>query len=216
MEEPTRDLLESALRESYRRLQSEGAAACPAPETLAALAIGEPVPEREKIADHIVSCRRCGPDYQILLRTHAHSQAALGRGRIRHPVWISAISAAAVLVAAAGGILLWQSRRSADALRGVPSGTQLVSPSWGAHLAGPPATLAWPSQAGAESYRVRLFDATGQTLWESERLPAPTTELPKAVRERLAAGQNYFWSVEVLTPLEKSRLGPFSFTIRSR
>ena len=213
MEEPTRDLLESALRESYRRLQSEGTAACPTSETLAALAIGEPVPEREEIADHIVSCRRCGPDYQILLRTHAHSQAALGRSRIRLPVWISA---AAALVAAAGGILLWQSHRPAEALRGVAPSTQIVSPPWGAHLAGPPATLAWPPQAGAESYRVRLFDATGQTLWESERLAAPTAELSEAVRGRLAAGQNYFWSVEVQMPLEKSRLGPFSFTIRSR
>jgi hypothetical protein len=169
------------------------------------------VPEREKFADHIVSCRRCGPDYQILLRTHAHSQAALSQGRMSRPVWITA---AAVLIAAAGAILIWQSRRPSEALRGVPP-PQLVSPPRGSRLASPPGALAWPTQTGADGYRVRLFDASGQTLWESGRLAAPTAELPEAARERLAAGQSYFWSVEVEMPLEKTRLGPFSFTIRS-
>jgi hypothetical protein len=214
MHESTPGPLEPALRQSYRELQGEGSSQCPDAETLAALAIGESVPEKERVADHVVSCRRCAADYQILARTHARSKAEVGRsGKMVR----LGISAAAVLIAALGGVALWRSYRPLEALRGGATQTgELASPPAGSTLAAPPAGLRWPSRSGAEGYRVRLFAASGQTLWESDRLATPSADLPEAVRQRLAAGQNYFWTVEVEMPLEKARLGPFSFTISDR
>jgi len=211
MKEPTPAPLEAALKESYRRLQTGGSDGCPTAEALAALAIGEPADDRDRLADHIVSCIPCSEAYQILARTHAESQKTFERGLPRR-VWLAA---AAVLIAAAGAILFWRSGRPPEALRGgAAEPASLVSPAGGATVAAAPAQLRWPARAGAESYRARLFDASGQTVWESGRLATTSAELPSTARERLTRGQTYFWTVEVEMPLERTRLGPYSFTIR--
>jgi hypothetical protein len=211
MKEPEPAPLEAALKESYRGLQTGGSDGCPSAEALAALAIGEPADERERLADHIVSCVPCADAYQILARTHAESQSTWQRGLPR-AAWLSA---AAVLIAAAGAILFWRSQRPSEALRGgANEPSRLVSPAGGATVAATPIQLRWPALAGAESYRARLFDASGQTVWESGRLATASAELPSAARERLTRGQTYFWTVEAEMSLEKTRLGPYSFTIR--
>ena len=202
------------LRQAYNRLRSPGSVACPDAQDLTALAIGETA-DRERIADHIVSCRQCGADYRILLDLHEEASAPL-RSRTSARAWIAV--AAVALAAAAGALLFLRAGRGAgdgEAIRG-SAASQIaapVVPAAGATLAKPPARLTWPGQGSAEGYRVKLFGASGEKLWESERVSRPSIDLPLAALS-FENGRRYFWTVEVETPLEKTRLGPFWFTLR--
>ena len=199
---------EAALSRDYRELQTPGTDRCPDPEALASLALNEtPAGQRESLADHIVACRRCSESYQILARTHQE----IGAARPARSPWIAA---AALALLAAGGVVLWRSARREEVYRG--AGRQApasVVPADGASSIPPPDVLRWPVQRQDESYRVKLFAADGQALWQSKVVTANQARVPEDVRSRLQAGKSYFWSVEVRMPLETQRLGPFSFTL---
>ena len=202
------------LRQAHEGLRSPGSAACPDAEDLAALAIGETA-NRERIADHVVSCRRCGANYRILLDLHKEASPPL-RPRVSALAWIAVASVA--LAAAAGVLLFLRAGRGTggeEAIRGTAASRIALSvvPAAGATLGEPPTRLAWPGQKSAEGYRVKLFGASGETLWESERVSRPSIDIPHAALS-FEKGRRYFWTVEVETPLEKTRLGPFWFTLR--
>lgn len=201
------------LARAYRELQIPGSDQCPDADALAALAVGEtPTGEREGLADHVVSCRRCSESYQILTRTHERASRQGSGARSLHLGWIAA---AAIALVAAGGLIVFRSARREEALRGSSRETPVsVAPADGAALANPPAVFRWPPQPHAEGYRVKLFASNGDTLWEEDAGAAHRLEVPEAAKSGLRHGQSYFWTVEVQMPLEKQRLGPFSFTLR--
>jgi hypothetical protein len=65
------DLDLASWRQAYRGLQGPGSPDCPPDDRLITLVLHEPLrAEREHLADHIVSCRRCTDLYQLLLRVH--------------------------------------------------------------------------------------------------------------------------------------------------
>jgi hypothetical protein len=69
-----------AWRQAYRDLQSRGSARCPPDDQLIDLALHKHSGnEREQLADHIVSCRRCTDLYRLLV--HAHRDLTNGRPR---------------------------------------------------------------------------------------------------------------------------------------
>jgi hypothetical protein len=198
---------ETALSRDYRELQTPGSDRCPDPEALAALALNETPPgQRESLADHIVACRRCSESYQILARTHQEIRAVRSASR----TWIAA---AALVLLAAGAVVVWQSARRDEVYRGSRRSPASVVPADGASSVAAPAVLRWPAQPQAEAYRVKLFAADGQALWQSDVITSNQAPVPESVRSRLQAGKSYFWSVEVRMPLETQRLGPFSFTL---
>ncbi len=200
----------TALRAAYRTLQSERSASCPSAETLAALVIGDLEGDaRSRCGDHVASCRPCAEDYRDLLEVHALASKRLSA---RPALRTLAIAAAAVLLAAAGALILQRSERPVDALRGKPPAAA-VEPADGRTLAEPPSTLRWPAQPEAEGCRVRLFASSGDTLWDADARNLDRIELPQAVRTRIQAGGSYYWTVEVRLPLGRQRLGPYSFTI---
>jgi hypothetical protein len=211
---PDEDTETPLLRQANEGLRSPGSAACPDADELAALAVGQTA-NRERIADHVVSCRQCGADYRILLELHKEASPPL-RPRASALAWLAVASV--VLAAAAGALLVLRAGRGAggeEAIRGTAAGRIAISvvPAAGATLGEPPARLAWPGQKSAEGYRVKLFGASGETLWESERISTPSIDIPPAALS-FGSGRSYFWTVEVETPLEKARLGPFWFTLR--
>jgi hypothetical protein len=208
MSKPPRSVPEeAALSRDYRELQTPGTDQCPSLEELASLALREtPAGQRESLADHIVACRRCSESYQILARTH---QEIAGARPARSP-WIAA---AALALLAAGGVVLWRSARREDVYRGSARQSPVVVPADGASSIAAPNVLRWAVQPQAESYRVKLFAADGQALWQSDVVAVNQARVPEDVRSRLGAGKSYFWSVEVRMPLETQRLGPFSFTV---
>ena len=207
------------LSRTYQDLQSEGSAQCPSAETLAALTLGElPAAERERLADHAVGCRRCSRDAQILLRTHQEASHRLSSRFVRAR-WLGI--AAAVTLIAAGGLLFRSAREGTSRSEGVSRGAGTgetrggVVPRTGEALSNAPDRFTWTPQESAEGYRVKLFDASGQMLWESERVSKPSVGAPPLVRSRLKSGQSYFWVVEVEQPFERKRLGPFPFSLRA-
>jgi hypothetical protein len=209
MTEPEQGPDAADLRKAYHALQEKGSDGCPPPETLAALATGELAgEERERTADHVVRCRNCGEAAQILLRTHAEAGARPRPGRSR-----LAGLAAAIAVAALAGVLIWRSPRRDEVVRG---GTQAesVAPADHASLGEAPREFRWPARPQAEGYRVKLFASNGDGLWDADAGTGDRIALPEAARSRLAAGQSYFWIVEVRMPLETQRLGPYTFTMR--
>jgi hypothetical protein len=67
----------------------------------------------------------------------------------------------------------------------------------------------WSAFAGADRYRVRLFNADGDLLWEAQATDT-ALRLPDSVR--LAAGQRYYWTVAGQTGVGhwvESPLAPF-------
>ena len=122
---------------------------------------------------------------------------------------------------AAGGLLFRSAREGASRSDGVSRGATAgearegIVPRTAEALSNAPDRFTWTPQESAEGYRVKLFDASGQMLWESERVSKPSVGAPPLVRARLKNGQSYFWVVEVEQPFEKRRLGPFPFSLRA-
>jgi anti-sigma factor RsiW len=54
--------------------------------------------------------------------------------------------------------------------------------------------LTWTSVAGAERYRVAVFDTAGRVLWET-MLTDTTITVPASVAAGLDSADRYFWSV---------------------
>lgn len=197
------------LRRTYRAVQEPGSEACPTPEALAALATGELAgDERQQIADHVVRCRACSENAQILLQAHAESG---GRPRAGRLAVIAGLAAAAAVVLVAGRLLLAPGT-GPSAERG-PVAAVHVAPADGAELTGAPQRFSWPADKDSESYRVKLFDDAGEPLWQSEPTRETAVDLPAPARDRLQPGRAYFWNVEIEGRLEKQHLGPFRFRL---
>ncbi len=209
-----RDPETAAWRRAYRDLQGAGSEACPPAETLAALAINElPPNERDRVADHSVACRRCAADLQVLMQTHAEAAGA-SRAASRPSMRLFVMAAAVVLLGVAGVLLTRRPPPVQDAVRGTLTTGMEVTPGNGADLTEAPERFAWPAQQDAAGYRVKLFDSSGEALWQSERVSRPDVGLPPLQRSLLKNGEAYFWTVEVEGSSGKTRIGPFPFSIR--
>jgi hypothetical protein len=203
-----------AWRAAYRStLAGAPGPGCPGQDALASLAVGDlPPGDRVRVADHVVACAACASDYRILAELHREASA---RARTRGS-WRAA-AVAAVVVAALAGVLAPGDKTPAldpDRPRGRP-GTRAVTPAPDAALAAAPAELSWPAEPLALGYRVRLFDARAEPIWESPAAQTTSRPLPQDVRERLRAGGGYFWIVDVGAEAAPHRLGPFWFHLPS-
>jgi hypothetical protein len=202
------------LTDAYRRIQEPGSPACPTPESLTDLALGATLgEERARLADHVVSCRRCSEGVQILLATNREARRELGAARSGRLRWL-ALAAATVLAVLAGGLLVLRQRAGVESAdRGAAAQAASVIPLDASALVDAPARFEWPAVPQAEGYRVKLFRDSGDALWESDRVTAPHVEIPTERRASIEGGRSYYWVVEVEGPLEKSRLGPFTFRV---
>ena len=151
--------------------------------------------ERARIEAHLGGCDACREDVVGALR--------LLRQRSANRRWLGglgiAAAAAAVLVLAIrpGGL----DSPPGSAYREPPI-TRAAAPTpitpRGAVLA--VHRLAWSSVPLADRYRVRLFDAGGAVLWQTE-LQDTTAAAPRAVL--LTPGLVYYWKVEARTGFDR-------------
>ena len=151
---------------------------------------------RPVLEAHLADCARC--------RREVAEVSRLVRTLPRRPSWqiIGPIAAAAVLLIAVG---LWQlspdQASSARALRESAITTAPapvpVAPVGQVARVG---SISWTSVPGADRYRLRLFDAAGVVVWETEAADT-ASQLPSALR--LEQGQSYFWKVEARTGFDR-------------
>jgi hypothetical protein len=196
-------------REAYRSTLAREAEGCPGQEALAALVLGELAGEqRERVADHVAACTRCADDYRLLIKLH--SEASAGGVRTHRRWTLAAAAAVAVALAGSAALRLGVEEPRDDTLRGAGGAVRVV-PIDGSSLSAAPREVGWEAEAGAVGYRVRLFDATGTLVWQSDPAPSVSRDMPAEVRSRLTPGGSYFWVVDVEGPAGPSRLGPFWF-----
>lgn len=194
-------MTETELREIYAGLMNrepKGRAGCPSPETIHDLVMRKDG-EADRLAtlDHVMSCRDCRGDFD-LLRTIEQSGAALGeagQGSRRRWVMPAALAASVLFAVLIGRATLTQ--RPSEELRSGPAGASvtLVAPETGA-TAGQPVTFTWRAVAGASRYRIEVLDSIGNLAVEAE---SPDTTATLNSVAGLAPGK-YQWWVIAMTP----------------
>ncbi|MGH9318734.1 MAG: hypothetical protein ACRD3V_02450, partial [Vicinamibacteria bacterium] len=179
--------------------------------------------ERAEVALHVARCSDCAAELLGVRRSLGELEASEAATALEAPAgkeralgsgsWV--LAAAAVLLLVLLPLVLWRAGDiPGDATRGDPALD--VQPAPNAELAASPRELVWPAEPGATGYRVRLFDARAETIWESGRTDEPRVELPPdAIRSIEAAGEGaaFVWSVEVEGASARDRLGPFWFRV---
>jgi hypothetical protein len=203
------DLLKDALL-SLPRAESL-TPACLGDDAVAALAEGAlGGAERPAALTHLAGCPHCRSAVASVARALADSalagEVAAVRGGVRRPFYQIAIPVAA---AAALVLLVWSPRRTEDAgsAHRAPTITAAAAPEPQAPVGtvADAETLRWGAVAGAERYRVTLFDAAGGVLYETQ--PDDTIAvLPDSIV--LSAGRRYLWQVEARTGFDRWATSP--------
>jgi len=223
--------LSSAYRNGLPKDGSAGGDPCPDLERLAACAMGDiPRKQRTAILVHVAGCGRCAGALKHLLavsdaadgfadwlarlrgKDAAPPAASAGRRGLRWPARPAAVAAAGLFVVALVSLAVV---RLVDkpAMRG-PAGplVHLIAPVRTSIAAGG-LRFRWESLAGAEYYRVEVFDQSFRLLWRSG--PVKATELEPEARPDLkfAPGETYYWIVTAVTADRvetRSRLARFT------
>ena len=164
--------------------------------TLAALAEGALDPAaRAAVLPHLASCPRCRGVVASVAGALAdpgvaREVASLEGGRRRY--WIALPIAAAAALVVALGVPRWLEQGPAH--RGPPGSDQAAPrPLAPIGMVAAATTLRWAPVAGADRYRVVLFDAAGHVVYETQ-VADTVANLPDSVT--LAPGPPYLWKVE--------------------
>lgn len=169
-------------------------------DTLAALAEGTLEADiRAAVLPHMSACMRCRSQVASVARALADPQVAREirtaeggrRGRVRRTAWAAVgVAAAAVLV-----LIAMPARFEESAPHRAPPITAAPAPE-AIGPVGPVAdapSLRWTPVSGVDRYRIALFDAGGEVLYEAE-LAGTVATLPDSALP--APGETYWWQVE--------------------
>lgn len=194
------------LRRALKASSSGGAVNEPTPEcldedTIAALADGSLDPAaRAATLPHLADCVRCRMAVVSVARALGDSAVAretaalTGAGRRRFYRIAIPAAAAAVLLS-----IVWP-RQVGDRtpVHRAPTITAAAAPAAMSPVGtvAEPDALVWAAVAGADRYRVTLFDAGSRVVYEAE-LADTVAALPDSVV--LVPGQPYLWKVEART-----------------
>lgn len=191
---------EHLLRVAAGRGAASPTAECLEDEIVAALAEGSLDSASRAVAiAHVASCARCRhavSSVALAINDPAVSREAkaIGRSRLRALTVASGIAAAAIVAFVA---LPWRASDDSPAHR-APTITAAASPVLMAPVGvvANARTLRWTGVAGADRYRVTLFDATGGVVYETQ-----TGDTAAALPDSLSLDRRraYFWKVEART-----------------
>jgi hypothetical protein len=208
------------LRRALRATRDDGAPRpdCPDDEALAALAAGELAGEaRRDVITHVASCGACRAAVASLARAFADPAVAGARSQAvgaRRPglgrLALPAAAAAVLLVA----VLTRPSGNTQDPVHRAPEASTVAGPRPISPVGaiGRTDRLHWGAVAGADRYRVTLYQSDGRTLYHLE-LPDTMALLPDSVP--LTVSETYRWKVEARTGWDRwttSELAHFTFT----
>jgi hypothetical protein len=195
----------ASLLRGNRAEDGDPTSACLDDDAVAALAAGAVSPEAlAPLVQHLTACQTCRRRVASVARALADPAVrrevetvdARGNRRRaeRRPFLVAGLAAAAVLLFA----VLPRPGHDGTGGHRAPTITALSAPS----PASPVGTVAdagrlrWAPVAGADRYRVTLFDAEGRVLYETQ-LADTAVAIPDSIA--LARGRIYLWKVEART-----------------
>jgi anti-sigma factor RsiW len=192
---------------------------CLQDDLIAALADGSLDPQvRSSVLPHVASCPRCRALVASVARALEDPEVAReltetrGRGRRRYRLTVP-LAAAAVLL-----LLLWSPADDRSSHRGAPQpppATVPVPRSPVGAVAGVN-DFRWSLVAGADRYRVTVFDAGGRVMYATE---VADTIVPFPDSVALVPGASYLWKVDARTGFDRwtgSELAEFRVARRGR
>ena len=192
-------MTDEQLREVYGRAiaarHDARRAACPAPDTLLAVARREgPESERVETLDHVMSCPDCRKDFELLRAIERgqriEAREGANRIRLRRPIGVALVTglAATLVFAAVVGPRndWWRS----DVVRDAGSDVVALSPAADAVVPAGPLQFSWRAVPGARSYRLELLTPDGSTLATRQ-----TTDTTVTLTDVRPAPGDYRWLV---------------------
>ncbi len=188
-------------------------AGCLSEDTTAALSEGSlDAAARAPALAHLADCAACRLAVASVTRVLMNKEverAAVGADPRQRRWRLAAIpvAAAALLV-----VLLWSRPMDDGAPHRAPAITTVRAPTplAPAGAVSPPATLMWTAVPLADRYRVTVFDASGDVVFETQ-VADTLARLPDAFR--VVPGQPYLWKVEARIGFDRwvsSDLTPFT------
>jgi hypothetical protein len=176
-------------------------------DTIAALAEGTLAPERRAaVLPHVASCARCRLAVASVARALADPAVARelsidSRGRRVYRIALPLAAAAVVLL-----LLSSPADDRGPGHRGPPPPPATVPiPRSPLGTFAAVDALQWSSVAGADRYRVTLFDATGRVVYEAERSDT-FAALPDSIA--LEPGATYLWKADARTGFDRWTASP--------
>ncbi len=207
---------EEQLRALYgeaMRARPAGAPACPSPEMLLALVRREgPEPIRLATLDHVMSCRECQAEFELLRAIEQSggehgSRLAVTRSGRR---WYVPVALAASLLLAVVIGREMTAPAAPDISRGTPDAVTLLEPAVAAS-AGQPLVFAWHPVPGASGYVLEVLSLGGSVALSAE---TSDTMLVSSDASQLPAGEYRWWvraavpgAAVVRSPLRPLKLG---------
>jgi len=202
-----RDLMRTGLALGSTASAGTPGPACLDEAALTVLVTSQPGEARAQQLAHLAECDYCrrelgdvlslleDPDVAAALAVPQQAGSHFGRRRL---AWAAAGLAAGLALFA----LALPRLGPANPWHRAPTITAAPAPQPGFPLGDVPEAraLRWGPVAGADRYRIVLFDATGQTRYRVETTDT-TAELPDSVQ--LIRGQSYLWRVEARTEPER-------------
>jgi hypothetical protein len=214
-----------SLLHSHRTGADELTPQCLDDDVVAALAAGELAPAaRAAFVPHVASCAYCRRRVASVARALADpavareitaAEAKGDRRRVRPYVLVPiGMAAAAVLLFA----VLPRFSNEVQSPHRAPTITAAAAPVPESPVGAvtDAERLRWASVAGADRYRVTLFDASGGVVYETQ-LPDTVAALPDSLA--LVPGRSYLWKVEARTGWDRwvaSELMEFSIAAPAR
>jgi hypothetical protein len=175
-------------------------------DTIAALAEGTLAPERRAaVLPHVASCARCRGVVESVARALVDPAVARelsidSRGRRVIRIAMPLAAAAVVL------LLLSSPWDRGSGHRGPPPPPATVPvPRSPLGTVAAVDELRWSAVAGADRYRVTLFDAAGRVLYETEGLDT-VAALPDSIT--LVPGATYLWKADARTGFDRWTASP--------
>ena len=209
----TDELPEELLRVLDTRVLSDTVTPdCPSDDMIAALADGSLAPDtRASVLPHVASCSRCRSAVASIARALADPAVARELSAPSPRRWYRIavpLTAAAVLLL----LLVSPADDRSSTHRGSPPPPPATTPvprSPVGTVAGVD-ELRWSAVAGADRYRLTLFDATGKVMYAAE-VSDTLVAVPDSVA--LVPGATYLWKVDARTGFDRwsaSALAEFS------
>ncbi len=207
------ELPEELLRVLDTRVRSDTlTTACPPDDVIAALADGSLAPEqRRSVLPHVASCARCRGAVASIARALADPVVARELAAPRSRRWYRIavpLAAAAVLLL----MLVLPADDRSSTHRGSPSPPPATTPVPRSPVGAVASVddLRWSPVAGADRYRVTVFDATGSVVYAAE-VSDTLVAFPDSIA--LVPGGSYLWKVDGRTGFDRwaaSELAEFS------